>query len=263
MPTVAINIQITSIGTDALTFTIADNVSGIIATNVPRTSLLGGIVVDADSTASEITIAANAPCESDVTIPIDFKPCGGPTPPPPPPPESVWYVLERCSDANTFYSIEYPGGTFDIGERVSVTVGEITYTYVIIGELLSNPGGGLLTLTGTGIEGCPVTVANVFGYMEPCIGGTIDDYQGAAVFLNSPVSVDTTFDVNVDWVFPGNTCAGFVNSNSFSIFIPAGEASSNFNACYSGYYISSGAVICGACINSCDNPEVDFSTTTC
>lgn len=262
MPTVAINIQINSIGTDALTFTIADNVSGIIATNVSRTSLLGGIVVDADSTASEIIIAANAPCESDVTIPIDFKPCGGPTPPPPPPPETVWYVLERCSDANTFYSIGYPNGTYTDGERVTVTVGEITYTYIIVGQLTENPGGGLLTLTGTGIEGCPVSVLNVYGYMEPCIGGTIDDYQGAAVFLDNNVSVDTTFDVTVYWVLPGNTCTSPL-SNSFSIFIPAGEGSSSFNACTSGYYISTGAVICGACITSCDNPQVDFSAVTC
>jgi hypothetical protein len=111
MPTVAINVQVTSIGNDALTFTIADNVSGIIATNVSRASLLGGIVVNADSTASQITIAADAPCESDVTIPIDFKPCGGPTPPPPPPPPPppsnvTWSV----ANADCGYGVVYDVG---------------------------------------------------------------------------------------------------------------------------------------------------------
>jgi len=114
MPTVAINVQVNSIGTDALTFTIADNVSGIIATNVTRTSLLGGIIVNADSAASEITIAANAPCESDVTIPIDFKPCGSPTPPPPPPPPPppssvTWTVANNDCGFGVVYDVGING----------------------------------------------------------------------------------------------------------------------------------------------------------
>lgn len=114
MPTVAINVQINSIGADALTFTIADNVSGIIATNVTRASLLGGTVVNADSTASEITISADAPCESDVTIPIDFKPCGGPTPPPPPPPPPppssvTWQVANSDCGYGVIYDVGVNG----------------------------------------------------------------------------------------------------------------------------------------------------------
>jgi hypothetical protein len=74
-------------------------------------------------------------------------------------PSSVYYVLERCDDANIFYSIEYPSGTFDDRERVTATAGGITYTFIIIGELESNPGGGLLTITTTGFSECPTTTS--------------------------------------------------------------------------------------------------------
>jgi hypothetical protein len=67
----------------------------------------------------------------------------------------VYYVLERCDDANTFYSIQYPAGTFADRERVTATAGGITYTFIIIGELSFDPGGGLLTLTATGFTECP------------------------------------------------------------------------------------------------------------
>jgi len=71
---------------------------------------------------------------------------GGPT----------WYVLERCDDANIFYSVQYPAGTFANRERVTVTVpGPITYTYIIINALTFDPFGGQLTLTATGQFECP------------------------------------------------------------------------------------------------------------
>jgi hypothetical protein len=85
MPTVPVNINITSIGTDAGPFTIADNVIGTLATGVTRTSLLGNFVVNADSTATQITVTSSGVCTSTITIPIDFHPCPSPTPPPPPP----------------------------------------------------------------------------------------------------------------------------------------------------------------------------------
>jgi hypothetical protein len=162
---------------------------------------------------------------------------------------TVYYVLERCSDANTFYSIGYPSGTFANRQRVTAEAGGITYTFIIVNVLTSNPGGGLLTLTGTAFSECPATTTStsttstttsalsatsVFGYMEPCVGGTIDDFMGAQVNLNGTVSVDTEFGVDVEYVLPGNTC-GFGNSTqSFTITIEAGQAGSNFNACSNG-----------------------------
>jgi len=99
--------------------------------------------------------------------------------------------------------------------------------------------------------------------MEPCIGGTIDDHMGAAVFVATPVDVDTIFDVQVSYVFPGNSCGVGNSTQNFSIEILAGDTSSNFLACSQGYYISTGATICGACIISCDNPDVDITSFSC
>ena len=106
-------------------------------------------------------------------------------------------------------------------------------------------------------------VTGVNGYMEPCIGGTIDDHMGAAVFVATPVAVDTVFQVQVSYVFPGNSCGVGMSTQNFSIEILAGDTSSNFLACSQGYYISTGATICGACIISCDNPDVDITSFSC
>ncbi len=109
------------------------------------------------------------------------------------------------------------------------------------------------------------SVTSAYGYMEPCIGGTIDDYMGAQVNLNAPVTVDTVFNVDVKYVFPPMTCGsgGSQFTQSFTIEILAGQSSSTFNACTSGAYFSGGANICSACITSCDNPAVNLATFGC
>jgi hypothetical protein len=112
-------------------------------------------------------------------------------------------------------------------------------------------------------NGITSTVTGVFGYMEPCIGGTIDDFQGAAVYIDVARPTDVIFDVTVEFVYPGNTCGGGNYSNNFQVTIPAGSNSSNFNACYNGAYVPSGALICGACISACDDPTVDYSAFAC
>jgi hypothetical protein len=94
--------------------------------------------------------------------------------------------------------------------------------------------------------------------MEPCIGGTIDDFMGASVYLTSPVTVDTIFDVTVYYQTIGSSCPSpnittGTYSQFFQITVLAGQSSSNFNACINGYYFPSGANICGACITNDDN----------
>ena len=114
---------------------------------------------------------------------------------------------------------------------------------------------------------CPVaptpSVSGVFGYMEPCIGGTIDDYMGASVSLDEIVDVDTSFVVEVYYVDAEGTCGGTQFTETFTIEILAGQSSSAFNACLNGVFFSSGATICDACISSCDNPSVDLGAFEC
>lgn len=113
------------------------------------------------------------------------------------------------------------------------------------------------TMTQTPSPTACNNVTAVFGYMEPCIGGTIDDHMGAAVQVQNNVSVDTTFEVYVYYQNPGGSCNPATNlSQYFQVTIPAGDSSSNFNACSFGAYFPSGAVVCDACIISCDNPSI-------
>ena len=110
-------------------------------------------------------------------------------------------------------------------------------------------------------------VTSVSGYMEPCIGGTIDDYQGASVSVSTAVAVDTSFDVTVYYELPPSNCAGPFSgasySNFFVIDILAGQTSSNFNACSNGFYLSGGANICGACITACSDPSIIIPPYNC
>ena len=115
-----------------------------------------------------------------------------------------------------------------------------------------------VTPTGTPTPTPIVIDASAGGSMEPCIGGTIDDFMGATVYLTSPVTVDTVFDVTVYYKGIGESCGSpnittGASSNFFQITVLAGSTSSSFNACNNGYYIPSGANICGACITNDDN----------
>jgi hypothetical protein len=109
----------------------------------------------------------------------------------------------------------------------------------------------------------PLSAIGVNGYMQPCIGGTIDDYMGASVTLSGPVIVDTEVVVNVNYVFPGNSCGFGESTQAIYLTIPSGSTTDNFDACLNGIYFSGGATICSACIASCDNPSVDLSTFSC
>jgi hypothetical protein len=107
----------------------------------------------------------------------------------------------------------------------------------------------------------PHNVTAVDGYLDVC--NISDVYMGAAVDLDLAVSVDTNFGVTVYYELPGFPCGTNNSTQSISVTIPAGQSSSNFNACSSGVFFPDGAVICSACIGSCDNPLVNLSTFVC
>ena len=112
------------------------------------------------------------------------------------------------------------------------------------------------------------TVMSVGGFMQPCVGGTIDDFMGASVGLDSPVEVDTTITVNVYYQYgysyiPCNNNLPYNNSTSFSVFIPAGQAYGQADPCYQGQYFSTGANVCGACVAGSDNPNINFGQFSC
>lgn len=114
-----------------------------------------------------------------------------------------------------------------------------------------------------GVCGATINVQSVGGYMEPCTGGSIDDYMGAVVVLDAPANVDTEFVVEVFYVETGSTCGGTTFSETFNVSILEGDDISNFDACTQGVNFPLGAVICGACIVSCDNINISITGFEC
>lgn len=78
-----------------------------------------------------------------------------------------WYQLVSCSGGANQNSINYTPGTFALNDRV--TSGGNTYT---IGGIINyNPGGALLSITGTGLTGCPGGTLTTYYELSQC-GGT-------------------------------------------------------------------------------------------
>jgi hypothetical protein len=110
------------------------------------------------------------------------------------------------------------------------------------------------------------TITSVNAGMQPCIGGTIDDYMGASVFLDTPVTVDTTISVLVYFQYGRQQCANNLAANSstsFTVTILAGESFGAVDACTQGQYFSGGATICGACAVDSDNPNINLGQYGC
>jgi hypothetical protein len=165
----------------------------------------------------------------------------------------VWIINNNSGESQASYSYTDCNGTPRFGTLPPLTA---TITTCTTYSSLTVTGDVSIDLDQSCVD--EIDVVNVFGYMEPCIGGTIDDYMGAAIYLSAPVTVDTTFDVEVKFAFPGALCnPSYFQSQYFQLVVPAGEQSSNFNACNNGAYFPGGATICSACVNSYYNNIVD------
>lgn len=174
----------------------------------------------------------------------------------------------------------YVAGPFDISgttnSGVTTLLGDnISKASLLTGVTISNiddatTGGTIQSVDGTcsnsiqwtvnGGPGSTQIEAFAGGSMEPCIGGSIDDYMGANVYLSAPVTVDTNFDVVVYYQqLNGNSCSfpnitsNSASSQSFIVTVLASENQGSINACTQGANFPSGANICGACVTGSDN----------
>jgi len=95
-----------------------------------------------------------------------------------PTPTFDWYALYKCSDGSTANSQAYAIGTFSVNDRVE-SGGS---TYSITSVLGSSPGGTLISITDTGLTGCP-TLTTYYELSE-CSPGV-----GIAYTTIVPVSV--------------------------------------------------------------------------
>lgn len=163
------------------------------------------------------------------------------------------FYKTTAAGTNDWYQVDANG--------VIIAFGTCTVSYNCVSGNCVDPGDGS-GVYGT-LEACEaacgttgINVISVGGFMEPCSGGAIDDYMGATVVLDVPADVNTQFVVEVYYVETGGTCGGTQFYETFNIDILAGDDISNFDACTQGVNFPTGAVICGACIASCDNPNI-------
>jgi hypothetical protein len=110
MATTPVTVQVSTIGTDCGPFTIADNVTGTITTGVSRTTLLSGIVVNADDTATSITVTSTGVCAG---ANLNFEINGIFCPPPPIPEYSYWlahyYPCDGFCESPGDVVVAFPG----------------------------------------------------------------------------------------------------------------------------------------------------------
>ena len=173
----------------------------------------------------------------------------------------------------TYYVAYVTGGTgvlglydlvfSDVNGESKLAAGYYKTTAAASKEWFQVDANGVIIAFGDCETPAGISVQSVGGFMEPCSGGEIDDYMGAIVVLDNPADVDSQFVVEVSYVATGSTCGGTQFTETFTVDVLAGDDISNFDACTQGVNFPAGAVICGACIVSTDNPGITIGAFEC
>jgi hypothetical protein len=199
----------------------------------------------------EISVTTNCPPGeflSTESVPVTATVTGIPCPPPV---SCISYTL--ATSATNAQNCEYLDC---LGNPQSVQIGGVNgydaTTICAIEGSVSAGGEVQVVQNGPCEEPKTVNVQSVSGYMQPCIGGTIDDYMGAGMTLDTSVTVETNFTVEVYWSQKGAGCT-FPYTQSFGITVRAGENYGDIDPCLRGAYFPSGADICGAAVTGHDN----------
>lgn len=108
------------------------------------------------------------------------------------------------------------------------------------------------SITPSTSPGFAPTVINAQGYIQPCFGGSCDDYLGWYITLDQNVVVDTNYILNIDLY------------NQFGVYqytytaygtIPAGSNTDNSDPCAGrGTYIGCNYSVNSTCVASIDAP---------
>jgi hypothetical protein len=115
------------------------------------------------------------------------------------------------------------------------------------GTVEANCGGGTYGASRS-FTAATRTVVGASAGFQPCIGGTIDDFLGGQITVSSPVTVDTSFSIEVEWVQTGVSCNPNTNLRTTIVgTIPAGSATGTIDPCVGGgQYIPGGGSVCNA-----------------
>jgi hypothetical protein len=201
----------------------------------------------------DVTVATNCPAgeyATNTSVPVTYTTLALDCPPPPTPCLS-YTVATTAAQAQT---IDY---TNCDGTPGQISIGGVSgydaTTFCALEGSVGASGETWTTVNGPCGEPKTINVSGAYGTMEPCIGGTIDDFMSASVNLDNTVSVDTIFQVDVYWSERNSGGCAYPNTQSFWIPVKAGQSSGSLNACTNGAYFPSGADICSAAVVSHDN----------
>lgn len=136
-----------------------------------------------------------------------------------------------------------------------VTTTSTTNSVTISGLTSASYTGTVEASCGSGTFGSPrsftattASVVSASASFQPCIGGTVDDFLGGQITVSAPVSIDTTFSIEVQYITAGQSCD--VNTNLRTTIygtIPAGFAYGTIDPCVGGgQYIPNGGTVCNA-----------------
>lgn len=110
------------------------------------------------------------------------------------------------------------------------------------------------TTTIAPIENC---VFNFGASMVPCIGGTVDEYMEGYVYLENPVTVDTVFQITVNYI-PGTVSGNCSNPNSqqdLYVTVLAGQDQGLLTCPEAPFINSNGATICSSELSYSPYPQ--------
>jgi rRNA maturation protein Nop10 len=118
-----------------------------------------------------------------------------------------WYTLDECFGAGVPTTQAYVPDTFNVDDRVSTGSGGSTVFYTVTTVHTSDPGGSHLSVSSTGLTGCPTAVSLAFAATagQACAnyinGESISTYylksgasvaNGSELYTNTSLSTDVT-----------------------------------------------------------------------
>ena len=105
----------------------------------------------------------------------------------------------------------------------------------------------------------PVITASGFASTQPCSGGSLDDFIGASVNLNNPVSINTEFSVQISWTPSAGNCQT-PTTGQINVTVLAGGTTGYSDPCTgSGIYMGGGGgQVCSSSVIGCDNTVDTF-----
>lgn len=114
------------------------------------------------------------------------------------------------------------------------------------------------SITPSPSSGFAPVVISVNASIQPCIGGSCDDYLGWSILLDQNVLVDTYYTLNIDLYQSGIYAYTYTAGG----IIPAGLNYNNIDACLTGAYIGCNYTVNSVCVSTIDAP-VNDSTFGC